>query len=246
VKRQIIAVCGKGGVGKTAFSALLSRVLIDAGIQPLLLIDADPAGGLTLAIGERSVSTLAAVRDRLIASARKGEAIHAANELDYLLLQSLVERKSYSLLAMGHSSEKGCFCPANEFLRAAIDVLVSAFAAVLIDAEAGIEQINRDVTRRVDRIITVLDGSQKSVETLRLIMDMVGPTPISVVANRAATMDGCELPDGVELLGLIPENRTLRQFDRKGRPLWELPHDNRAVVAARQIAQRLEFFTDNP
>jgi CO dehydrogenase maturation factor len=157
----------------------------------------------------------------------------------------MVERKSYSLLAMGHSSEKGCFCPANEFLRAAIDVLVSAFSVVLIDAEAGIEQINRDVTRRVDRIITVLDGSQKSVETLRLIMDIVGPTPISVVANRVALKDGNLLPESVELLGLIPENRTLRQFDREGRPLWELPPGNRAVVAVRQIAQRLGLFTDN-
>ncbi len=243
--RQIIAVCGKGGVGKTAFSALLSRVLIDAGIHPLLLIDADPAGGLTFAIGERPVSTLASVRDRLIASARKGETIHVANQLDYFLLQALVERRNYSLLAMGHSSEKGCFCPANDLLRSSIDVLVSAFAAVLIDAEAGIEQLNRDVTRRVDRIITVVDGSQKSIETLRLIMDMVRPAPLSVVANRIEMKNGDHFPEAAELLGSVPESRTLRQFDRAGRPLWELPPQNRAVVAVRHIARRLGLFADN-
>jgi CO dehydrogenase maturation factor len=246
MERQVIAVCGKGGVGKTAFSALLSRVLIDSGVQPLLLIDADPAGGLTFAIGERSVNTLAGVRDRLIASARKGQSAQVANELDYLLLQALVERKTYSLLAMGHSAEKGCFCPANRFLKSAIDILISAFSAVLIDAEAGIEQINRDVTRRVSRIITVLDGSQKSVETLRLIRDMVADVPMSVVMNRGTgNKCGQDLPDGVEFLGVIPENKELRQFDREGRPLWTLAPANRALVAARKIVPRLGFLDEN-
>lgn len=245
MEKQVIAMCGKGGVGKTAFSAILSRVLIDAGIQPLLLIDADPVGGLTTAISESAVSSLAAVRDRLIASARKSETMDVANQLDYLLLQTLVERQNYSLLAMGHSSEKGCFCPANALLRAAIDLLVSSFAVVLIDAEAGIEQINRDITRRVTRIITVLDGSQKSIATLRLIVKMVHSTPISVVGNRLAVKDLGQLPENLELIGLVPENQTLRKFDCEGRPLWELPPENEAVVAVRNIAQALGFSTSN-
>jgi CO dehydrogenase maturation factor len=76
-------------------------------------------------------------------------------------------------------------------------------------------------------------------------MKMVLPTPLSVVANRGAMKDGGQLPDGVEFLGSVPESRTLRQFDREGRSLWELPPKNRAVVAVRNIAQALGFFTDN-
>ena len=45
--RPIVAICGKGGVGKTAVCALLSRAMIDAGVRPLLLVDADPVSGLT-------------------------------------------------------------------------------------------------------------------------------------------------------------------------------------------------------
>ena len=117
---------------------------------------------------------------------------------------------------------------------------------MLIDAEAGIEQINRDVTRHVSRVITVLDGSQKSVEMLRLIRDMIVDVPMSVVMNRG-TGDKCgqDLPDGVEFLGGIPEDKELRQFDRVGRPLWTLSPGNRALVAVRKIFPRLGFLYES-
>ena len=238
----VLAVCGKGGVGKTAFSALLSHALIDSGVSPLLLVDADPVGGLTSAIGERAVDTLAGVRDRFIAEARRGGksgAADAAQLLDYSLLNALVERKGYALLAMGHNSEKGCFCPANKLLRSAIDGLVPAFAGVLIDAEAGIEQINRDVIARVTRVVAVVDASQRSLDTLRMIVEMVGPERVAVVANRFSAAETLSLPDGVTLLGQVPEDVALRQFDREGRPLWQLPADNPALEAVRRIASAI-------
>jgi len=235
----VIAVCGKGGVGKTAFSALLSRVLIDSGVSPLLLVDADPVGGLTSAIGERAVETLAGVRDHFIAEARRGGksgAADAAQLLEYSLLKALVERKGYALLAMGHNGEKGCFCPANKLLRSAIEGLVPSFAAVVIDAEAGIEQINRDVTERVTRVVAVVDASQRSLDTLRMIVEMVGPSRVGVVANRFSAAETLSLPDGATLLGQVPEDVALRHFDREGWPLWQLPEGNPALEAVRHVA----------
>jgi CO dehydrogenase maturation factor len=237
--RQIIAVCGKGGVGKTVFCALLGKALIDSGVKPVLLIDGDPAGGLTSAIGERSVRTLANVRDDLISSARLGRTTQTANLLDYLLLEALVERPGYSLLAMGHSKEKGCFCPANELLRGSIDALAPPFAAVLIDGEAGIEQINRSVTRRVTRVIVIIDGSQRSIDTSRLIVKMVEPVPVSVVANRMGSVHLNRLAVDAEFIGSVPQNEELRQLDGEGRSLWELPPENEATKAVRNIAQAL-------
>jgi CO dehydrogenase maturation factor len=238
----IIAVCGKGGVGKTVFTALLSRILIESGVAPLLLVDADPVGGLTSAIGEKAVNTLAGVRDRFIEEARKGvraDLEQAADQLDYFVLNALVERKGYALLAMGHNVEKGCFCPANRLLKNAIDSLITSFAGVLIDAEAGIEQINRDVTGRVTMVVVVVDASQRSMDTLTMIVQMLGASQIKVAANRVSSDVKLDLPDGVELLGYIPENDELKQFDRSGKPLWELPADNDALSAVRNIAHAI-------
>lgn len=245
-EKPIIAVCGKGGVGKTAFSALLSHALKESGVIPLLLIDADPAGGLLSAVGERAAKTLAGVKEELVSAARgagDAEKERLANQLDYLIMEALVERPGYSLLAMGRSSKKGCFCPANTLLRDAIDAVTEPFALILIDAEAGLEQINRQVTQRMTRTIIITDGSTRSIGTMKSIAEMIGDSQISAVANRTDDINNLELPDGIELLGSIPEDETLLNFDREGRPLWELPADNPALEAARGIAENLGYST---
>ncbi len=235
---MIAAVCGKGGVGKTAVTALLARALLEnEASRPVLLIDADPVQGLTSAIGETAVRTLGDVRHEIIATLREGVDAkkYVADRLDYMVLEALAERDGYSLFAMGRKQEKGCFCPVNTLLRQAIDLISEPFAHVLVDAEAGLEQINRQVTRRTQRVLAVTDGSQRSRQTLELIAEMV-PVPVGAVANRGMQT---ELPEGVDRLGEIPEDETLRRFDAEGRSLWELPDDNPALEAAREVARAL-------
>lgn len=237
------AICGKGGVGKTVLSALLGRALLDAGIGPLLLVDADPVGGLTAAIGERAVKTLGDVREEVLRRARlrgDDEQQRLADELDYLVLEALVERDRYGLLSIGRNRSPGCFCPVNKLLRSAIDVLSEPFAHVLIDAEAGIEQINREVTRRVTQVIAVTDGSARAAETVALIGSLTGERPLYVVANRGEEAALASLPARALGVGTLPEDDELRQFDRTGRPLWELPGSSPAARAAAAIAARLQ------
>ena len=106
--KPIISVCGKGGVGKTVFSALLGRVIVENGLKPLLLVDADPVGGLVSAIGEKAVKTLSGVRDMFIEETRKGGRVSSrqiADQLDYFILNALVENHDYSFQVLTHSGE---------------------------------------------------------------------------------------------------------------------------------------------
>ncbi len=243
-KIPIISVCGKGGVGKTVFSALLGRILIENGLKPLLLVDADPVGGLVSAIGEKAVKTLSGVRDMFINEARTGGKIsakEAADHLDYFILNALVERKVFSLLAMGRTMEKGCFCSANKLLRQAMDKIISAYAGVLIDAEAGIEQINRDVTSEVNRVFVIIDASKRSIDTLNAVAGLVDPSQFTVIANRVTPEDLINLPPGIKIAGVIPANETVRKFDLEGRSLWQLPDDNEAFIAVKNIMKSINF-----
>lgn len=241
-ERPIIAICGKGGVGKTVLTALLARALINAGIGPLLLIDADPAGGLMFAIGEQAAKTLSEVRRTLVVEARTADGARReqlADQLDYLVMQALVERDDYSFLAMGRGEEKGCYCPANTLLRSAIDYLSTPFAAVLIDAEAGIEQISRQVTRKVTQVLALTDGSARGNRTLGLIAEMVAGQTVFAVSNRIADRGLTDLPAGVRQLGALPEDETIRDYDRRGKSLWQLPENNPALQQAAKMANIL-------
>ncbi len=61
--KSLVAVCGKGGVGKTAFTAMMSRVLLESGrAGKLLLIDADPAMGLLIALGVKVRRSMGQIR----------------------------------------------------------------------------------------------------------------------------------------------------------------------------------------
>ncbi|MHB9004847.1 MAG: nucleotide-binding protein, partial [Coriobacteriia bacterium] len=240
--RTIVAVCGKGGVGKTALCALLARALRDAERGPMLLIDADPVCGLVSALGLPLPKTLASVRTELIGAARGSDDAtrqRIADNLDHLVMEALVETDAFSLLAMGNTSDKGCFCSVNALLRDAIDVVVTPFRTVVIDGEAGIEQVNRQVTRRVDRVVVVTDGSRRSVETLSLIAGRTDPARLAVVAVRGPAPAESELPDHVRVLGTVPEDANVRSFDQQGRSLWDLPDDTPAMTACRQLVAAL-------
>ena len=59
-----IAIAGKGGIGKTTLSALLVRRLREAGIRPILAVDADPNSNLAEALGVEPGRPLAEIREQ--------------------------------------------------------------------------------------------------------------------------------------------------------------------------------------
>ncbi|MCK4242638.1 MAG: AAA family ATPase, partial [Dehalococcoidia bacterium] len=87
-----IAMCGKGGVGKTALTVLLTKVLVGSNGK-LLVVDADPVVGLPQALGVSVAKTMGDVSEEIIRAARTGgkkEKIEVVNMLDYMILEALV------------------------------------------------------------------------------------------------------------------------------------------------------------
>lgn len=235
-RTTVIAVLGKGGAGKTAVSALIARALLDAGEGPLLLVDADPAGGLTYALGATPRATIGTVKEKLIDAADEGASPgEIAARVDWWVLEALQEFDRYALLAMGRTESRGCFCPVNKLLRAAITHLGAGFSHVLIDAEAGVEQVQRQVMQQVHVPIVVTDGSRRGMATAALLADLVheyaiGDGPPGLLVNRADRVpDG--VPDGLEPWGAIPHDPVLQRYDEGGRSLLELPGDSGALAA---------------
>ncbi len=249
-----IALCGKGGVGKTALSTLMVHGLRRTG-KKILAVDADPAMGLTLALGAERPKTIGQIREHVIQVARKRdtrETERVADMVDYYLLEALVEKEGFSLLAMGRTEVLGCYCPVNSLLRAAVEALSASFDLMVLDAEAGLEQINRKVLRRVDILLVVSDPSARGFHTAGAMQELVRSQPelrpgrIGLVVNRCPADSGEDWEknareQGLELLGTIPEDPVLREMDRTGESLLALPAESKAMVGIRGVLNRLEL-----
>ena len=235
-KRQplLIAVCGKGGVGKTSISALVIKILAEKADKRILAIDADPAVGLATALGFQGERTVNDIRNDLIGRIEKGEsenrqALLAA--LDYEVMAALEERENVAFLAIGRPEKEGCYCKVNSMLRDIIESVARNFDYVVIDGEAGIEQVNRRVLSTVTHLLLVSDASAKGLKVIETIGSVAGQAvhyeKAGLLLNRIRSEEEknrLSLPPAIPLLGWIPEDDSIREADIAGRNLMEIPH----------------------
>jgi len=247
---RTIAYLGKGGSGKSILSALSARLVIAGGGRPLL-IDADPAMGLATALGVEGYKTIGEARAEILrqAAIAKGEETARLSEIiDYLLLEALVEAPDHALLVMGHTDTVGCYCSVNNLLRETLGQLAAQFGTVIIDAEAGVEQINREVTRSVTHAIILTDNSLRGVRTALLAKAKIDRSPGMNPDLTGVLFNRVEAPDpelvrlledgGLRVLGTIPPDPVVAERDRRGLPALEMPAESVALIALREVLVR--------
>lgn len=229
---QVIAVCGKGGVGKTTISALLARTLAGGADERVLAIDADPAGGLAMALDWSPAGSINDLRQEILDTLeqRKADKTDLAAAIDYRLLEMLSDRDNLALLAVGRPEEAGCYCNLNTVLREAIEALAGHFRYTIVDAEAGLEQVNRRVMRSVTHLLLVSDPGAKGVrvaeEIQALAEEAVEPTRVGLLINRVRSeqeVAAIRSRTSLDVVATIPEDEAVRSFDAQARSLLELP-----------------------
>jgi CO dehydrogenase maturation factor len=178
---MIVAVVGKGGVGKTTVAALLLRRLLESGETPVLAIDADPSSCLGTALGIRVGRTLAQEREALREGAARPAAMSQAEWLALKTEEVLVERNGFDLLTMGRPEGPGCYCFVNNVIRGNLDRLGRAYRHVLLDCEAGLEHLSRRTAGRPDMLVCVVSRARMSAETIQrslgLCIELHGTLP---------------------------------------------------------------------
>ncbi len=252
-KAKIITVAGKGGVGKTSICACIVRLLTEKfPDKKILAIDADPAVGLSVALGADVHLTLDDIRMGIVDSVENGdtrEALELLSEARFRIFEALVEMPGFAFLAIGRPESSGCYCKVNSYLKEVIGLLASSFDYVVIDGEAGIEQIQRRVMEKVTHLLLITDQSRKGAQVLATIKDvadeLIAYERVGVILNRVtnpelAALTGEGLP-GLEILAAIPADGAFAANDIRGGSVLELPADSPVLLGVAEALGKMEI-----
>jgi CO dehydrogenase maturation factor len=233
---QMIAIAGKGGVGKTTCAALLLRALAAAGVRPLLAVDADPNANLHLLLGLSAPIALGSLREELLAA--PGGATSKEALLEAMVQQRVAEGKDVDLVTMGRGEGPGCYCYVNNLLRLSLSRLAVGYQATVVDNEAGMEHLSRRNLRRIDHLVVVADPSPRGISAARAIRDLADQLALPVgrawlLLNRPYSAgDGAGAPDlPIPLLAAVPHDPALPSWEASGRSFLDLPDSSPAASA---------------
>lgn len=250
-KAKIIAVAGKGGVGKTSVSAAIVKLLTEKFPQKrILAIDADPAVGLSTALGIDVKMTIDDIRKEIVSTVEDGQtkaAIELLGDARYKIFDALVEADGFAFIAVGRPESAGCYCKINSYLKEVISLISNDFDYVVIDGEAGIEQINRRVMEKVTHLLLVSDASKKGTQVINTIKsvadELVMYEKIGAVINRIPDESVIKYIDTKDIpaLAYIPSDANLAVFDIEGRNIMDLPDDSNIVRGASEALKKLEL-----
>ena len=250
-KAKIITVAGKGGVGKTSICASIVRLLVENyPDKNILAIDADPAVGLSVALGVDVKLTLDDIRMSIVDSVENGqtkEALELLSEARFKIFDALVEMPGFAFLAIGRPESSGCYCKVNSYLKEVIGLLASSFDYVVIDGEAGIEQIQRRVMEKVSHLILITDQSKKGGQVISTIKgvadDLIDYERIGFIVNRITNPELADLitVEGVEPLAYIPSDTVFAANDIKGKSVMDLPEDSFMIQGVKEALHKIEI-----
>jgi len=242
------ALAGKGGTGKTTLAGILIKYLLKHEKTPVLAVDADCNANLNEVLGLDVSDTLGHAREEM----KKGQVPSGMTKdvfMSMRLEQSIVESDGYDLVVLGQPEGAGCYCAANTLLTGFLERLTGNYPYMVMDNEAGMEHISRLTTNNVDVLLIVSDTSRRGLQAAVRINKLANELNIGVSKSYAIINQVKETPsdtivnilkDGdLELVGAIPEDRMIYEYDLDGRPTVKLPEDSESIRAAFDIFDRI-------
>jgi len=253
---EIIVSTGRGGTGKTTFVALAARYLE----SPFLLIDLDPDQNLSDMLGidltEKSVITVSDALYNVIEKRKKPpefSSIPLNQQMEYLINSDcLYEGKGFDLLTLGTKLIPGCYCVPDDLLKQNIPRLAQNYKNVVVDSPAGVEHLNRKVTRDIDRLFIFLDPSLKSIKHIKRVEDVTRGVGIRyknlyIVGNHEFDPEAEDSLRRINrhYIGKVAYDKKLKEYNLIGRSLLELPDDSPACLSVRRILKTAGKIKEN-
>jgi CO dehydrogenase maturation factor len=252
---KTLVTIGRGGTGKSSFTALMAKSFIEAGVSPILLVDADPDQNLAEMLGvdlkEAGKSTIA---DLIVSTFIEGGGttvgVPPTQRIEARIWEKgLYESKNFDFMAVGNKWVEGCYCMPNSALKGALESLTKTYKYVIVDSPAGLENLNRRITSEVNDIFDILDHSKKSQDHVRRAYKIA--TEVDMKFENFYIIGGYRFPNELgkqaeeelkfKYLGKIEADEQLDEYVLNGDSLLNLPNDNKAYLSVQRILKTLGY-----
>jgi len=246
---KTLVTIGRGGTGKSSFTALMAKCFVEANQAPLLLVDADPDQNLAEMVGidlkEVGKSTIAELLvSTFIEKGGTTVGVPPTERIESKIWEKgLFESNHFDFMSVGTKWVEGCYCMPNSALKGALGSLTKNYKYVLIDSPAGLEHLNRRITSKVNDIFDILDHSKKSIDHVKRAhritkeVDMQFDNFYLIGGYRFPAERGTQAETALNFkyLGKIVADPTLDEYVLDGKSLLELPSDNAAYISVKKI-----------
>ncbi|MFW9909078.1 MAG: AAA family ATPase [Candidatus Thorarchaeota archaeon] len=258
-----VAVAGKGGVGKTTVAGTLARLLGQDGLH-ILAVDADPSYTLWSAIG-----IPAEVAAKIVPLTENAELVEERLQIkevgptstgvfklnprvdDLAAKFAIRGPDNVDLLVAGtvDVGGSGCMCPSATLLKSLMrHLVIGTDEAFIMDMDAGVENLGRGTTKGMDALIVVTEPGRRALDILGKIRNLAGDIGVGrvfAVGNKIATPEDEQMirdrveSEGIPILGMIPLDDSIKEADRRGMAPIDLEPKSPAMMAIREIKQRI-------
>jgi CO dehydrogenase maturation factor len=248
-----IAICGKGGSGKSTVAALLAREYARRN-RAVLVVDTDESNlGLHRLLGTDAPPDLMgyfggkrAVTEKIMAAMPDPSSVDLVGEtwsIEGIPRDYVASENGVRLVTVGkiHDAGEGCACPMGMLARQFLNHLdLGDDDVVIADTEAGIEHFGRSVDREADVILMVVDPSYESLRLAEKVAGMAGQldSPLCYVLNKTDPVSAARLREGLgdrsRIVCEIPQDAGILAAGLDGRAL------DRSHPAIAALADRLD------
>jgi len=242
-----VGIVGKGGVGKTTLSAMISQGFRARG-RRVLAIDTDSNPNLAISLGlDEDTANSAPVVPRNLAVG--GMAQWTPERL--IETFGLPTPSGVTLLHAMRVDQAGagCTCTSHAAVRSILGSAIEELADVtLVDMEAGLEHLSRSggTLAYADVLLMVMEPTRKSIMTASRTIELaqeLGIPRIAGVGNKAKLPNDAEFFEkvaaefGVPLAAIIPYDADVPAADRRGTALG----DDQAPIVREAVLKILDY-----